>query len=164
MELLQQGSDLVASLTPESYSQRVPLVFNASVGGHYRHCLDHFLCLLGGFESGLVDYDHRERNRRLEEDPDFAIEATGQLLERLKLVVPQQLILPVWARCEVSYTRGDSPQTYSTFGRELVYAIAHGIHHFAMISVIARLQNLSLPPEFGIAPSTVAHLSGLSTR
>ena len=47
--------------------------------------------------------------------------------------------------------------TGSTFGRELVYAIAHAIHHYALISVMARLLDVRLPPHFGIAPSTVAH-------
>jgi hypothetical protein len=64
---------------------------------------------------------------------------------------------PVNARCEVSYAHGDSPVTGSTFGRETVYAIAHAIHHFALISIMARLMDAKLPEHFGVAPSTVAH-------
>ena len=60
------------------------------------------------------------------------------------------------ARCEVSYAHGDSPVTGSTFGREMVYAIAHAIHHYALISIMARLMEVSLPEHFGVAPSTVA--------
>jgi hypothetical protein len=75
-------------------------------------------------------------------------------LDSLDLVT---LAAPVRARCEVSYASGDSPVTASSFGREMVYAIAHAIHHYALISVMARLLDVKLPDQFGIAPSTVAH-------
>jgi hypothetical protein len=57
----------------------------------------------------------------------------------------------------VSYAQGHSPLTGSTFGRELVYCIAHAIHHYALISIMARLMEVKLPEHFGFAPSTVAH-------
>ena len=76
------------------------------------------------------------------------------MLERLD---PAMLAEPVLARCEVSYDQGRSSVTGSTLGRELVYVIAHGIHHYALITVMARLQGAELPPEFGVAPSTVRH-------
>lgn len=164
VDLLEQGSSLVSSVGSEAYSRRVLIVFNASIGGHYRHCLDHFQCLLSGSQSGRVDYDHRNRDRRLEVDPGYAESYTKEVLAELALLNPQDLDRPVRALCEVSYEPGDSPETVSTFGRELVYAIAHGIHHFAMISVIARLQNIPLPEDFGVAPSTVVHHKSLSFR
>ena len=157
IDLLEQGESLLASVDAMAYGQRAQAVFNASIGGHYRHCLDHFSCLLQGASSGLVDYDHRARDRRLEDDPHFALQATRQLLSELRGVDPEVLNDSVVARCEVSYEPGHSPATHSSLGREWVYAIAHGIHHYAMISVIARLQNVALPENFGIAPSTVAH-------
>jgi hypothetical protein len=57
----------------------------------------------------------------------------------------------------VSYVHGDSSVTGSTYGREFVYSIAHAIHHYALISVMARLTQTELPPGFGVAPSTLAH-------
>lgn len=160
-ELLRQGERLVSALTVESYGRRLEVAFNASIGGHYRHCLDHFTGLLGGCESELVDYDHRARDPRLERDPELARRETEILRSELEQLDPEALDVPVRVRCEVSYERGDSPITGSTLGRELVYAIAHGIHHFALIAVIARLQGVELPPDFGVAPSTVAHLAAL---
>ena len=73
-------------------------------------------------------------------------------------------LLCVLAGCEVSYEPGNSPVTQSSLGRELVYAIAHGIHHYALISVMARLLNAELPPHFGVAPSTVAHQRNVAAR
>src|SRR5262249_36166262 len=137
--------------------RRVLLAFNASIGGHYRHCLDHFTSLLRALDADIVDYDHRERDARIESQPDFALALTYEIrapLERLPLSAPRS---PGRARCEISYAHGESPVTGSTFGREMVYAIAHAIHHYALISVMARLMEAKLPEHFGVAPSTVAH-------
>lgn len=156
-EILNQGDALLLSLTPDVYAAEVPVVFNASIGRHYRHCLDHFGCLLDGFGRDLVDYDRRARDPRLEREPGFARVVTQQLLRRLEALPPDALGAPISARCEVSYLPGDAPVTQSTLGRELVYAIAHGIHHYAIISVMARLLNAPMPAHFGVAPSTVTH-------
>jgi hypothetical protein len=155
--ILEQGADLLRTLSLQNYTARVPVAFNASIGGHYRHCLDHFASLLHSLDSDLVDYDHRARDRRIESDTQFALTLSEQLRARLQELRPRLLNSPVRARCEVSYAHGNSPVTSSTFGRELVYAIAHAIHHFALISVMARLLEIKLPENFGVAPSTVAH-------
>lgn len=155
--LLGQGEELLNALGTEGYNQRIAVAFNGSIGGHYRHCLDHFASLLAGCETGTVDYDHRARDLRLETDPELAREETSILRKALGELNPDRLAERVSVQCEVSYEHGDSPLTRSTLGRELVYAIAHGIHHFALIAVMARLQGVELPADFGVAPSTVAH-------
>jgi hypothetical protein len=155
--ILSQGEDLLLALPIESYTRRVPLAFNASIGGHYRHCLDHFTSLLRGLDADEVDYDDRERDGRVESQPELALVLTRQMRAQLEQLPPGALDAPVRARCEVSYAHGDSPVTGSTFGREMVYAIAHAIHHYALISVMARLMDVKLPERFGVAPSTVAH-------
>ncbi len=157
-DILAQGELLLVSLNRADYARKIPVAFNGSIGGHYRHCLDHFLSLLGGLEGNFVDYDHRQRDPRIESDPEFALSLTRELRGTLEQMDPGALDAPVAARCEVSYEHGDSPVTRSTLGRELVYAIAHGIHHYALISVMARLVDAKLPLHFGVAPSTVAHL------
>ena len=155
--ILAQGEDLLRALSADLYTRRVPLAFNACIGGHYRHCLDHFTSLLRSLDADEVDYDHRERDVRIESQPDFALMLTQQMRAQLERLPFGALDAPVRARCEVSYAHGDSPVTGSTFGREMVYAIAHAIHHYALISVMARLMDANLPEHFGVAPSTVAH-------
>lgn len=162
--ILDQGEDLLAALSAEIYTRRVPLAFNASIGGHYRHCLDHFTSLLRGLDTDTVDYDHRERDVRIESRPDFAIALTQQVRAQLEQLSLEILDAPVKARCEVSYAHGESPVTGSSFGRELVYAVAHAIHHYALISVMARLMEVKLPEHFGVAPSTVAHQAKQAAR
>jgi uncharacterized damage-inducible protein DinB len=162
--ILAQGEDLLRALPAEAYTRRVPLAFNASIGGHYRHCLDHFTSLLRALDADMVDYDHRERDARIESQPDFALALTREMRGQLERLPLSALETPLRARCEVSYAHGESPVTGSTFGREMVYAIAHAIHHYALISVMARLMEARLPEHFGVAPSTVAHLAKQTAR
>lgn len=161
VQILSQGEDLLRAIDLERYTQRVPIAFNGSIGGHYRHCLDHFTSLLRALDSDEVDYDRRERNPRIETEPAFALNLTRQMRETLQRLTSQDLGRSVRTRCEVSYVHGNSPLTVSSYGRELVYAIAHAIHHYALISVMARLLGVDLPRHFGVAPSTVAHQSGI---
>lgn len=162
--ILDQGKDLLLTLPQDSYTQRIPLAFNGSIGGHYRHCLDHFSSLLRCSGATLIDYDHRERDVRIETQPGFALQLTQELRAKLERLPLDALNDSVQARCEVSYAHGDSPLTGSTLGRELVYAIAHAIHHYALICVMSRLLGVALPPHFGVAPSTVAHQAKLASR
>jgi hypothetical protein len=159
-----QGEGLLRTLSAETYTCRAPLAFNASIGGHYRHCLDHFTGLLRGLDADEVNYDDRERDARIESQPEFALALTRQMRAHLEQLPPSALDAPVRARGEVSYAHGASPVTGSTFGRELVYAIAHAIHHFALISIMARLMDAKLPEHFGVALSTVAHNARLRER
>jgi len=155
--ILDQGADLLRALPAATYTRKVPAVFDASIGGHIRHCLDHFLSLLRDLGASEVNYDHRQRDPRVENEPDFARALTLQLRALLLELSEETLARPVTARCEVSYSHGHSPATGSSFGRELVYAIAHAIHHYALIAVMARLMGAELPAHFGVAPSTVAY-------
>ena len=72
-----------------------------------------------------ADAGHRERDVRIESQPDFALALTQQMRAQRERLPLGALDAPVRARCEVSYAQGDSLVTGSTFGREMVYAIAH---------------------------------------
>lgn len=156
--VLVQAEELLAVVSASDYARKLPVAFNGSIGGHVRHCLDHFSSLLAGAGRSWVDYDHRQRDPRIETDPVFALATARRLRAGVAALAPERLPIPVTARCEVSCAHGESPVTGSTLGRELVYAIAHAIHHYALIAVMGRLMEIPLPPHFGIAPSTVAHL------
>ncbi len=156
--LLQQGELFLWHLPRDTYAKRIPAVLNGSMGSHYRHGLDHFASLLRGESSGLVDFDSRDRDVRIESDAAFAVYTTQAIRAGLAGWSPEKLSARVTTRCEVSDQPGIAPVTGSTLGRELVYAIIHGVHHYAMISVIARMQGIEVPEGFGLAPSTAAYL------
>ena len=45
----------------------------------------------------------------------------------------------------------------SAVGREIMYAVAHAVHHYALIGIMAGIMGVQMPPGFGVAPSTVKH-------
>jgi hypothetical protein len=68
IETLSQGETLLQELDDRAYTRRLPVAFNASIGGHYRHCLDHFSSLLNAVSEGDLNYDVRERGTAVEHD------------------------------------------------------------------------------------------------
>src|SRR6266481_5956669 len=91
LETLHQGETLLTEITDEAYTRKVPLAFNASIGGHYRHCLDHFRSLLDSTPDGDLNYDHRERGTLVENDRFAALNATRELRERYERDLQNQL-------------------------------------------------------------------------
>ena len=90
-------------------------------------------------------------------DRAFALEETQRLREacaRIQLAANSIADL----RSQQSQLRGRGAVSLaSTFGRELMYAVAHAIHHYALIAVMCGLLGVRVPFGFGIAPSTLQH-------
>jgi uncharacterized damage-inducible protein DinB len=156
-EVLQQGELLLNSLSDEEYTRKLPLVFGSTVGGHYRHCLDHFQSLLQGLDADEINYDHRERNPQTEKDRNFALTETGRILRGFASISTAFLDCPINVRSKVNYELDAAPLIGSTVGRELMYAVAHTIHHYALIAVMCRMLEVPTPTGFGVAPSTLKY-------
>lgn len=161
--VLEQGLTLLNTVDHPTYTERLPQAFNASIGGHYRHCLDHFEILLGS-PGALVDYDARRRDEQLERDLGAARAATERLLAATRALTDERLAAAVHVRCKVAYGEAESPVVASSFAREAMYAIVHAIHHYALISVMCRIMELPLPKGFGVAPSTVQYQESAGAR
>jgi len=98
LEILQQGETLLTELSDELYTRTVPVAFNATIGGHYRHCLDHFRSLLAAAGTGDLNYDHRERGTLVELDRFAALNATRQLSAGWARLDPALLARPLRPR------------------------------------------------------------------
>jgi hypothetical protein len=157
IETLRQGETLLAGISDEAYARKVPVAFNASIGGHYRHCLDHFRALLDAATAGDLNYDHRERGTLVELDRFAALNATRELCAGYAGLDPACLARPLAVTCKTSYATSGSQTAPSTIGREVMYSVAHAVHHFALIGVMGGVMALKLPPGFGVAPSTLQH-------
>src|SRR5271156_5139334 len=157
IETMRQGEILLAEISDESYTRKVVVAFNASIGGHYRHCLDHFNTLLDAAKSGDLNYDHRERGTLVENDRFAALNATRALREGYQKLDPVFLTRPLAVTCKTSYATGGSQVSPSTVGREIMYSVAHAVHHYALIGVMSGVMGLKLPAGFGVAPSTLKH-------
>ena len=156
-KVLRQGESLLNSLSDEDYTRKLPSVFGSTVGGHYRHCLDHFQSLLQGLDADEINYDHRERNPRIENDRNFALGETHRLLRAFGSLSTPFLDCPINVRSKVNYEVDAAPLIGSTVGRELMYAVAHAIHHYALIAVMCGMLKVPVPSGFGVAPSTLKH-------
>ncbi|MSU60019.1 MAG: DinB family protein [Pedosphaera sp.] len=157
LETLGQGEALLAQMSDETYTRKLPVAFNASVGGHYRHCLDHFRSLLDAAAAGDLNYDHRERGTLIENDRFAALNATRELLRGYEELDARLLARPLAVTCKTSYATSGSQISPSTVGREIMYAVAHAVHHYALIGIMGGLMGVVLPPGFGVAPSTIKH-------
>jgi uncharacterized damage-inducible protein DinB len=161
-EVLRQGEILLRTLDDEAYASHLPQAFNASIGGHYRHCLDHFQSLLNALEGDELDYDARRRDPRVENQRAFALGETRRIFTACSIIQPEWLTRTVRVRSKVSYGDDEAPVALSTLGRELMYAVAHAIHHYALIGVMCGMLDLPVPAGFGVAPSTLKHQAQLS--
>jgi uncharacterized damage-inducible protein DinB len=157
IETLQQGELLLADISDEAYVRKVVVAFDASIGGHYRHCLDHFNILLEAAAAGDLDYDHRERGTLVENDRFAALNATRELRAAYEKLNPDFLARQLNVTCKTRYAMGSSQVSPSTVGREVMYAVAHAVHHYALIGVMAGIMGVKLPAGFGVAPSTLKH-------
>jgi hypothetical protein len=157
MESLRQGEILLGAISDEQYRCKLPVAFNASIGGHYRHCLDHFRLLLDSVNSAEVNYDHRERGTLVEHDRFAALNATRELIEGYDQLAASVVMRPINVVCRTSYLTHGSQASPSSIGREIMYSVAHAVHHYALIGIMGGVMGLSMPAGFGVAPSTLKH-------
>ncbi len=158
IQTLSQGEALLAQLSDEDYTRTLPVAFNASIGAHYRHCLDHFRSLFDAAVDGDLNYDHRQRGTLVENDRFAALNATRELREGFERLSASCLPRTLTVTCKTSHTLPGTESSASTVAREFIYCVAHAVHHHALIGFMANVMGLNLPPKFGFAPSTIKHL------
>lgn len=160
--LLRQGAEVVASLSRADYTAPDPRCFGASIGGHGRHCVEFYRCLLTGLETGHVDYDARPRDAVLETDAAAACSAMHSLAASIEVLPPalqDGLSLHVLENHD-----GIQPSwSASSAGRELRFLLSHTVHHYALIGILMQLRGLPIPAGFGVAPSTLRHRATLNS-
>ena len=154
-DVLLQALGLLFNMWDTTYSRMAEAPYSASIGGHYRHMLEHFQCLVRGIRSGEINYDARERNRRLETEVAYATIATCDVLRAIKNYRKENLARPCKVVNSVSYGASETSAMESNIGRELAYCVGHAIHHYAIIRLICSYFGIEVPKEFGIAPSTL---------
>ena len=156
-EVLAQGERLLQSLSDGQYAGKIPEA-DASIGAHYRHSLEHFQLMFEAVQQPGIDYDSRARDGALENERLLALSLTRDFRHATRFLSPAQLERVIEARCQISYNDAAPSSASSTFGREVMYAVSHAMHHYALIALICRLRKIPLPQNFGMAPSTLRYL------
>jgi uncharacterized damage-inducible protein DinB len=153
-EVIRQVIDLIAALDPVRYTRRIPTAFEASIGDHVRHIIEHYQSFLAGLGgSRVIDYEARPRNAMLEQEPTRACAALEEIacgLARIGQAAPLD---------ELAYRAETWPegQARTTLVRELEFLLSHTVHHCALVALMCRLQGHEPAPGFGIAPSTLRY-------
>lgn len=161
-EVLVQGLELLFDLGDRTYSRVAAAPYNASIGQHYRHVLEHFQSLIKGVRAAEVNYDARERNPRIESEVRYASIATCDILRALKQYRQETIERACRVIQSVGYGSDRAASIESNAGRELAYCAGHAVHHYAIIRLICNELGVSVPAEFGFAPSTLKHMSSLA--
>src|SRR5689334_22233067 len=82
-DVFVQLSHSLQQLSDEEYTRPSKILFNASIGQHTRHIIELFLCLEKGYDTGMVNYEKRKRDHRIESDREFAIHLLKEVYHRL---------------------------------------------------------------------------------
>lgn len=155
-ELMTQLGDLVRLLDEEQFNAKPESTKCGAIGGHVRHVLDHLVAWLGGVDTGIVNYDDRQRDTDIENNPTAALHAIKHHTARLAEVNDEQLAGAVQVMTSMT-SCGALVELPSSHARELAFVFSHTIHHNAIIGTIARALGVTLPANFGMAPSTLAY-------
>jgi hypothetical protein len=147
---LKELIDVLEQMSNAEYSKPFHSLSNSSIGEHTRHIVETFQCLANNYESGVINYDKRPRNRVIQMDVSFAIAQILNIQDLLekenKEMELQQIIDDVEIRIDSNYFR------------ELLYNLEHCIHHQALIKVaILQSKTIFVNENFGVAPSTIEY-------
>lgn len=156
-EVLRQGCILLDRVDNETYTRPLGGTFSGSLGAHYRHVLDHFLCLLDGIRSGNVNYDQRQRDPLLESSVVQARLVTERLMDEFRSLSRDVLQRECVVTYSVGYGEHGEEAATSNVAREVMFCVGHAIHHYAILKLLCAGARVELPYEFGVAPSTLKH-------
>jgi uncharacterized damage-inducible protein DinB len=151
LAVIRQGIDLLAALGEARFTARIPVCYNASVGGHLRHIIEHYQSFLRGLGDGEIDYEDRPRDPLIEGNPGYAAGIMEEISDRL-VALSDTLPNRGLQLCAETTT---GVMTGTSVLRELEFLLSHTIHHYALVAVMARLQGCEPAATFGVAPSTI---------
>ncbi|MBE0653179.1 MAG: DinB family protein [Bacteroidales bacterium] len=155
-ENLEQLHDLLLKIPSEVYTGKPEVLYGASIGQHIRHILEFYMLLISGSVEGLVSYDKRKRDLRIETEREYAKAIIQKIINGLDLLSEND---PVVFEGDFTGDNTGNNSINSSVGRELAYCIEHSIHHQALIK--AGLIAMGMPAltneQFGVAYSTIRY-------
>jgi hypothetical protein len=147
--LLTQQQNILR-LSIQQYTEKQSILSQSSIGEHTRHIIELFQCLLHGYKTGLVNYDNRERNIRIQSDINYAVNCMVEIMQGCELPNKNLNLLATLENAEMPIT--------TNYYRELYYNLEHCIHHQAIIKIgLLCLGMHDIENNFGVAPSTVKY-------
>jgi uncharacterized damage-inducible protein DinB len=162
-ENLYEIRKILENIDDEMYRSPLLYLSNASIGQHVRHILEFYICLMDGIPKGNVNYDKRERNLELENNPKFAVHTISKICSNLCQFYEDKPLLLIGDFA--SEEEADKKIKTSVF-REMAYCLEHSIHHQALIKIGMIEQGIEqlLNENFGVAPATIRFKNNIANN
>ena len=153
IESLKSATVIFNDLSDAQYNEILTPFFNASIGKHFRHILDHYYCFIRGLKQKHINYDQRQRDPAIETRRLYTLGKIQQLIEDLKTLTGHSD-----SRIKVSLSTSSKmpcmTPSDSSVARELIFLQGHTTHHYAIISAQLKLMAFPIDESFGVAAST----------
>ena len=148
-----QLSETLNLLSNEEYTRSSNVLTRSTIGHHVRHIIELFQCLDKGYEKGLVNYEKRKRDYKIETGRELAVELLKDIYRDIEK--PNKEII---LEAEDYSDEAGVVSIPSNYYRELAYNLEHTIHHMALIRIaVNEVSSVELPEEFGVAFSTIKY-------
>lgn len=157
LEIIEQARAFLCELSQFEYQQVIKPHFSSSAGAHMRHIVDHYQALRHGMVTGEVDYNLRNRDSDVENDPQEALAAWKDIENWLRQISVQELDKTIVVKSEVSLSAEQTLTCASSLGRELMFVASHAIHHYSLLAIVRSLQGGKSAETFGVAPATATY-------
>ncbi len=155
--IIQQVCELLHRMDDEMFAQPLEVFSDSSIGSHIRHIHGFYACLIQGAESGVVNYDKRERDLRIQTETTYCDENFCSLVPHISQLDLQQPVTVLQGMYTSDAANGDG--IASSIGRELIYTFEHAIHHLAIVKMGLRVHfpDFEVDKNLGVAPSTIEY-------
>ena len=159
--VLYKLMNTLIQLNDNEFSMPLDILDKSSIGEHTRHIIELFEKPIKDYDLGLIDYENRERNVRIQTEINFAIERINKILSEIEK--PDKSIDIIYRPDATSYENDVYPQVndeiiQSNYFREILYNLEHCIHHQALIKIGLNTLGKNIVDEnFGVAKSTIKY-------
>lgn len=148
--VLVQLIESLNKLNYDEYTHKIEPLNNSSIGEHVRHIIELFQQLEVGYNTGVLNYDARKRDERIQQNLDFAIESIAKIVESITKENKKIQLITLLT---------DNENLIETnYYRELMYNLEHCIHHQALLKIGFNYLGIDkLPEDYGVAKSTLIY-------
>ena len=156
IENLQVLKGILLKLGDVQYADSLEVLSNSTIGQHVRHVLEFYLCLLNSMESGIVNYDTRQRDLALQSHVQNGVHTIEHIIHRLHST---HMNLPLTLEGDHGIESPVPVSVDSNLQRELAFNLEHAIHHQALIKIGLNQLGQGMESGFGVAPSTLRNVT-----
>ncbi len=157
IHVLTDLKKLLENLNPTSFTRKNSSLFGSTIGEHFRHIIEFYICCFEQKDSGVINYDLRQRDPSLENNIALGILEINKISELIKQAENNKNVNLIFDNCLNESVNKNGSQT--SFYRELSYCMDHCIHHQSLIKIALLEQGLHhlIDKNFGVAFSTQKH-------